>query len=125
MPRQKLNQIVNEEDDQFSCLTPEEARQIAKDSISAFFKNRTFKWGGPIPEHILHSDVNIDKVLNTSIADGVDQVYYAIHKAEQDCPPERVLAVLDECSKKWISKELAAGIMIMYFRLCEGIKFEV
>ena len=123
MPRQKLNQIVDE-GEEFTCLTPEEATQIAKDSISSFFKTKQYKWGGAIPDYVLHSDIYLNKVLNTTIIQGIEQVYSAMEKTGLKHSHTMIVNVLNECAKNWIPKDIAAGIMIMYFKLCEGYKFD-
>jgi hypothetical protein len=68
----------------------------------------------------LLSKENIELVLNTTIIDGVDEIYKVIWGSGVN-PIEEVLGVLTDCAKRWIPKDFAAGIMIMYFKLCRGI----
>jgi hypothetical protein len=124
------------EDDSGSELTREEKKELAKESIRVFFTGKECWYGGHIPEYVLLAPKNIDLVVDTEIESAVPQIYEAMGPdSESDkkrtqrkghIPPstESVLHHLNQCGKLYIPKMFAGGILLIYYRLCEGLKIE-
>lgn len=104
----------------FEGLDDKQQREICKDLITLFFFDKEFTWGGPIPERILYSDQNLHRVQNTTISEGVNRFYEIVWDIWPNAQ-QRVVDVLNQCAKRHIPKQFAAGIMLMYFTLCEGV----
>jgi hypothetical protein len=106
---------------------------LAKQFIAKFFANRQMHCGGPIPKSVLESPEYVNMVLHTDVCKGVEQAYSLIGytgPTEIDFTDEsttipddigKVLDILGQCSRMKVPKALAAGIMLMYLELCEGI----
>jgi hypothetical protein len=128
--------VENEEQKQIQGLTRAEKKQFACLSISDFFSSKSLYYGGSIPEYVLYSEENLDRVVDTEIEEGVEKIYQAMGDesvlVKKKCSQsgsvlpssEKVIRVLEECGKRYIPKTFAAGITMMYFQLCEGLDIE-
>jgi len=105
----------------FDGLDDKQKWEICKDLITLFFCDKQFTWGGPIPASKLHSNRNVRRVMNTTISEGVSKFYAAVWD-EWPNAQQRLVDVLNQCAKRHIPKQFAAGIMLMYFNLCEGVQ---
>jgi hypothetical protein len=61
-----------------ACLT--ELDRLARMAIEMFFKGKEMSCGGEIPDHLLFSQENINRVLNTNLEEGATMAYAAIER---------------------------------------------
>ncbi len=109
-----------------------DAKSVAKKHIQTFFSDKKYYFGGEIGEDILFSPRNISTVLNTDISTGVLEAYEKIERCPDIVVEEDdtilsddvrlVMSVFKECSIREIPKQFAAGLLLMYLELCEGIE---
>ena len=110
-----------------------DAKSVAKKHIKTFFYDKKYYFGGEIGEDILFSPKNISTVLNTDVSRGVLEAYKKIERCpdiviEEDNDAilsddvRLVMSVFKECSIRDIPKQFAAGLLLMYLELCEGIE---
>lgn len=111
---------VEQNEEELTGLTYEEISAMARNAILTFFSDKRTVDGKELNPQELLSKESVDLVVNTTIIDGVDRVYDVIWDTRLSAK-EDVIAILTDCAKRWIPKGFAAGIMIMYFRLCEGL----
>lgn len=124
---QESESVPSEFFDNFS----EDIRELVKHYISSFFADKEMHYGGPISENVLHLPHYVNVVLNTDICDGVDRAHEMLssYNLKTDVPeglvPEDVrlvVSVLNQCARAKIPKAFAAGIVLMYLELCEGVE---
>lgn len=108
----------------------DDTKSIAKHYIDLFFWDKQLPDGSPIPKSSLYDDSNIDRVMNTSVCNGVDIIYKMIdgqysQKSRSGQIPDDVkyiTSLMQDCSKARIPKAFASGVVIMYLNLCKGYK---
>lgn len=111
-------------------MLEDDVRQLAITSILRFFEDKEYLSGGKIPERELLKEQNINIVSNTTVLDGIDEIYEIL---ELNDPPEgyekyrkewqrRLLQDLfAEAGRKGIPKSFVAGISIICLDYCYGI----
>lgn len=105
----------------------------AKHFITKFFANKDFHCGGPIPQNRLLSRSSLNIVLSTDFCKGVQECYRVMPKTtpppdfdirwyswDVDC----FLPIFASVRAVGIPKEFQAGMMLLYYKFCEGCKVE-
>lgn len=95
--------------------------ELAIGYLQLFFADKEFHCGGRINPNLLRSSVCVDRVLNTSIEEGVPLAYELIEKDGIRGGVQIVLGVLNKCSQLGIPKCFRAGILLVNLELCYGI----
>lgn len=123
--------------EEYASLFLSDVRQLSREYIQRFFKDKEMYCGGVVPMNMLLTDNNISLVLNTNIEDGVRLAYKSISHSSDAVDSEidlhleditvssdvkLVMSILKKCSKSGVPKELAAGMLLLYLEFCEGIK---
>ena len=121
----------NEEHDDGS-LTIKDFKDLARQYIKLFFKNKVDEHGFEIDTDDLLTDRNISLVLNLNICEGMSIIYDALkcnteQKRKGKIPEdvEIALKLLNECSKMSMPKPFAAGLIAIYVEVCKGCKLEI
>lgn len=129
MPRQAKRASVELEKGDFKI----DMRQLAIDSIAAFFVNKTWFCGGPIPESELYSEEHIKIVMRTRFDKRWEEFVHGrclplIPNTQgyddQSVPWEvhSLLRILDEIGSMWIPGCFRSGMVLLYFKICWGIR---
>lgn len=100
------------------------------DYIRSFFHDKKLYCGSPIPDESLYTDNNISLVINSRMSTGID-VFYDVFADEididckspchEDADIAFLLSVYLECAYRNIPKQYAAGIAILYLKLCAAL----
>jgi hypothetical protein len=102
-------------------------------SLRRFFAEKKFHAGGPIPVSHLFTQQNFNWVVSTPFGDGIDMCYELLGKCKI-CPPPGfdyekidwevyfILSLLNETQRCRIPPHLQAGVMVLYFKICQGQK---
>ena len=109
-----------------------DVQELAKDIISQFFADKELYCGGKIPDRMMHTPEYITLVLNTDITHAIQRAYCSLLEPCDFISSEQndalvsddillVLAILRECSRLGIPKEMAGGLMVMHLELVEGV----
>lgn len=127
-------EIVTEEDDQTPTVMAEfrgDLERMSRKHLDRFFKGKRLPNGSPVPTTLLHTRENYDALLDMEgeFPERVDLVYKelgTLDTREMLSPNEHlawdvqfVLNSLKECARMKIPKPLAAGIVLIYARLCQ------
>jgi hypothetical protein len=107
--------------------------EFAQDCILAYFKDKDWFCGGPIPQRELTAETSIKTVLRTRFD---DRCFNFIH---EECLPtipnltdwsqvgvswevHCLLELLEDMRACWIPKEFQPGMVLLYFKFCKGVK---
>ena len=110
------------------CLIPESLREITN-AIGKFFVEKAWYAGGSIPDELLYTKRNYHLINNISLLEAVELCYDSIEEGkslsksgyEPDCEIEITLGILRECHRRGIPQEHIAGLLVLYFELCEKV----
>jgi len=106
-------------------------RQLAIKHMALFFQGREYYCGGKIPDSVLFNRDNVNLVVETEMSDGITRIHRVLR--HNDLPRnfiprinhrweiQYVLSLLNLCERIRIQKEFAAGIILIYLELCEGM----
>jgi hypothetical protein len=103
-------------DDNFS----KNLQELATESMQKFFDGKEFHCGGKINPNVFKSERCIDRVLNTSIEDGIPLAYKIIEKESLLGDIQIVIGCLSRCGQLGIPKCFRAGILLVNLELCYG-----
>lgn len=108
-------------------------KELAIFSIKAFFEDKSWFCGGPIPETELITPETIKTVLRTP---NDDETFDFIHKKclaviprprqyRQTANPwtiQMLLDLLKDMRRQWLPKDFQPGLLLLYFKFCKGIQ---
>lgn len=120
---------TEEECEQIEGLTREEKKKFASESMKVFFNQHR------IPRSVLFNKKNVEMVVDTPLIEAVQRVHSVLpdevtdkrRSFKRDHLPEsteKIIQVMNNCAKLYIPKTFAPGIMLLYFRFCEGFEIE-
>lgn len=127
--------MVVEYEDESTKIDKEQHSQFLKDTVvyaqsyvEKFFKGKEMYAGGPIPASLLKSDKYLSLVINTSLNNCIPYAYKIMEQeehpyvfAEYDRDVHCIVEVLQHCKNLGIPKCFAAGLLLMYLEICEGV----
>jgi hypothetical protein len=96
----------------------------AKLHLQNFFSDKQYHFGGPIDRNHLTSDDHLNLVLSTPLCDGIDQCYAVMPKPDDPDfdDVKSLLELLKDVKGRQIPKEFQAGVMLLYYKICKGVK---
>lgn len=112
------------------CHAPDQ-RKSAIECIQTFFRNKNWYLGGPIPERELLTEVSVKTVLRFQFD---DETFNYIHDrclsrltqprdyTEPTVPwtVSFLIGLLREMNRAHIPKDFQPGMLLLYFKFCEG-----
>lgn len=108
-------------------------KDLAKNALESYFKNKNWFVGGPIPERYLLSEESIKMVLRTPFDDPTFDFIHENCLSNEIAPrwyKERgvpwsvtfLIQMLKEIKSLGIPKEFQPGLVLLYFKFCKGVK---
>lgn len=117
----------------FDQLSVEDIVGLIHCQIDKFFNGKEMYCGGYIPQKALHSDYNINLIIDTELLDAIDKAHVMISgdsnlENSEDDEDENliedstrlILDSLAEMAKSGVSKEFSGGMLLLYLKFCEG-----
>ena len=102
--------------------------RLAEKILLRFFVGKTLREGGPVTKELLCTPENVELMIDGEFGDRVDQIYQELGTLGVDEPTgvvtwdiRYVLSKLEECKNLGIPKPLAAGVVLIYTRLCQNL----
>lgn len=123
-----------ERNDKDCALTKRDFQDLARYYIRTFFRNKVDEYGSQIDPEELLTDRNISLVLNTSICNGLPDIYSALKplfkgavkkKGKYPEDVELVLKLLRELAKLSLPKTSFTGLIAIYLEVCKGCKVDI
>jgi hypothetical protein len=92
--------------------------------LQNFFADKSYHFGGPIDQRHLTNESHVNLILSTPFCDGVDQCYAVMPRPNDPNFDEvkALLELLNDVKGRHIPKEFQAGVMLLYYKLCKGMK---
>lgn len=102
-------------------------------SIRRYFADKKFHAGGPIPSSHLFNQQNFARVVSTPFNEGIDLCYELFNRCSIEPPVGfdheaidwdvyYILNLLADAQRCRVPPHLQAGIMVLYFKICQGQK---
>lgn len=112
----------------------ERLRELAQWSIEAFFEDKSYFIGGPIPNNELLSDDSIllllratstDKLFNFIHEECLEKLRQPLHWSHSKMVPwtiDTLIGLLKDMHRNFIPKDFEPGLLLLYFKFCKGLK---
>lgn len=128
-----------EQDDEYTIYDgdlasfTEELKTLARVYITKFFADKSFHCGGKVPASIMFSEASLNMVVSTPFEEGIDLCHHYLKYIQ---PPAKanqypinwqvvsVIKMLKQVQKVGIPREMQAGLMLLYLKICKGISVE-
>lgn len=103
----------------------------AIECMDAFFVDKKYWAGGGVPVSKLFSEKSIITVMQTTVNDALDVAHECLEcqcpqsydTKESDWQVKLCYSVLGECSRRFVPKCFAGGILLVYLALCQGVDY--
>lgn len=106
-------------------------KKQAIECMDLFFVDKKYWAGGAISKKKLYNDQNIMTVMQTNILDAFAVAYECLEMQKPQSynikgkgwEIQLCYNIIKECSRKYIPKCCAGGILLVYLSLCQGVEY--
>lgn len=106
-------------------------REQAIDCMELFFVDKKYWAGGAISKKKLYSEQNIMTVMQVNILDAFTVAYDCLSEqkpqnydtSKKRWEIELCYDVIKECSRRYIPKSNAGGMLLVYLAICQGVDY--
>ncbi len=109
-----------------------ERQMMAFESLTSFFATKSWYCGGPIPQKLLMTEENIERILLTKFNKiTFDFIYECLGRLPKDPTYSDItvkwethilLGLFAEMRKLWVPIDFQPGMAVLYFHLCKGME---
>ena len=129
-----IDEDLEEEEDLYDLEKSPHVKSIREQAIECmelFFVDKKYWAGGVIPKNKLYNEQNIMTVMQVNIQDAFAVAYECLieqnpQRYETDkkgCEIELCFNTVKECSRRYIPKSNAGGLLLVYLAVCQGVEY--